>query len=97
LGPPGHVLNVYEAVDILSLIKSGTYDELTLSVGEALLNRPEEFPGVHTCSENDLLASIFDTIRRSRVHRLVVLDGQGKLKGMVSLSDILGYILKEEG
>lgn len=94
---PGVVLNVYETVDILTLIKSGTYEELTLTVGEALLNRPDDFPGVHTCSEHDRLSSIFETIRRSRVHRLVVVDAQKKLRGMVSLSDILGYILREDG
>lgn len=37
--------------------------------------------------------TIFDTIRRSRVHRLVILDEQKQLKGLLSLSDILGYAL----
>lgn len=35
------VLNCYEAVDVLTLIKGGIYDELQLSVGEALLKRPD--------------------------------------------------------
>ena len=38
------VLNVYEAIDILTLIKNGTYDELGLTVGEALLKRPDVSP-----------------------------------------------------
>jgi CBS domain-containing protein len=37
--------------------------------------------------------TIFDTIRRSRVHRLVILDEQKQLQGVLSLSDILGYAL----
>lgn len=37
----GVVLNVYEAIDILTLIKEGRYDELGLTVGEALLKRPD--------------------------------------------------------
>ena len=44
---------------------------------------------------NDRLDTIFDTIRKSRVHRLVVIDEYSKLKGVVTLSDILEYILLE--
>lgn len=35
----GVVTNVFEAVDVLTLIKGGTYDELNLNVGEALQKR----------------------------------------------------------
>lgn len=44
---------------------------------------------------NDRLDTIFDTIRKSRVHRLVVIGENDILKGVVSLSDILEYILLE--
>ena len=33
------VINVFEAVDVIALIKGGSYDDLTLSVGEALQKR----------------------------------------------------------
>ncbi|KAH0566109.1 AMP-activated serine/threonine-protein kinase regulatory subunit [Trichoglossum hirsutum] len=89
------VLNVFEAVDVITVIKGGVYDDLTLSVGEALLKRSEDFSGIYTCSVHDRLDTIFDTIRKSRVHRLVVLDELGRLKGMVTLSDILEYVLLE--
>ena len=55
----------------------------------------QEFPGIYTCSLNDGLDTIFDTIRKSRVHRLVVVDEHFKLKGVITLSDILHYILLE--
>lgn len=55
----------------------------------------KEFPGIYTCSLNDGLDTIFDTIRKSRVHRLVVVDEYFKLKGVITLSDILHYILLE--
>jgi len=38
---PGILLNIYESVDVLTLIKSGSYQDLSLSVGEALLRRPD--------------------------------------------------------
>ena len=41
LNSEGQVINVFEAVDVITLIKGGAYDELNLSVGEALLKRSE--------------------------------------------------------
>ncbi|KAI1342046.1 hypothetical protein F5Y15DRAFT_330974 [Xylariaceae sp. FL0016] len=87
------VLNVFEAVDVIPCIKGGVYDELHSTVGEALTKRPEDFQGIYTCQEDDRLDSIFTTVRQSRVHRLVVIDDHWHLKGMISLSDILKYVL----
>jgi CBS domain-containing protein len=87
------VLNVFEAVDVITIIKGSVYDELTTSVGEALSKRAEDFAGIYTCSMEDRLDTIFDTLRKSRVHRLVVIDEDSRLKGVISLSDILKYVL----
>ncbi|KAF9437053.1 AMP-activated serine/threonine-protein kinase regulatory subunit [Entomortierella beljakovae] len=89
----GVVLNVFETVDVMSLVKAGVYTDLDLCVAEALLRRPEDFGGVHTCTLNDSLSSIFGTIRTSQVHRLIVVDSDNKLKGIVSLSDIMRYLI----
>ncbi|KAJ5690102.1 5'-AMP-activated protein kinase subunit gamma [Penicillium macrosclerotiorum] len=91
----GVVYNVFESVDVIALIRGGVYDDLSLTVGEVLKKRSPEFPGIYTCSLNDGLDTIFDTIRKSRVHRLVVVDEHFKLKGVLTLSDILHYILLE--
>lgn len=93
------VLNAFEAVDVIPCIKGGAYEDLDGSIGEALCKRPDDSPGIYTCGESDRLDSIFDTIRKSRVHRLVVVDDDNRLKGVISLSDILKYVLLygEEG
>ena len=39
LNSDGIVVNVFEAVDVITLIKGGVYDDLALSVGEALQKR----------------------------------------------------------
>ncbi|MCJ1407530.1 AMP-activated serine/threonine-protein kinase regulatory subunit [Ptychographa xylographoides] len=91
----GVVTNVFEAVDVITLIKGMVYEELNLSVGEALQKRPEDFPGIYTCSIDDRLDTIFDTIRKSRVHRFVVIDEANRLVGVLTLSDILEYVLLE--
>ncbi|KAI9278259.1 hypothetical protein BDA99DRAFT_491660 [Phascolomyces articulosus] len=89
----GVVLNVYETVDVMSIARTGRYNELDIPVGEALEARPKDYPGVHTCTLNDTLYSIFQTIRKQRVYRLIVVDSDKKLVGIVSLSDILGYLV----
>lgn len=40
----GVVTNVFEAVDVIFLIKGGMYDELNLTVGEALQKRSDVNP-----------------------------------------------------
>lgn len=44
---------------------------------------------------DDRLDTIFDTIRKSRVHRLVIINENSQLVGILTLSDILEYILLE--
>ncbi|KAI9776320.1 MAG: 5'-AMP-activated protein kinase subunit gamma-1 [Candelina submexicana] len=85
LNNDGVVINVFEAVDVITLIKGGFYDDLNLT----------DFAGIYTCSVNDRLDTIFDTIRKSRVHRFVIIDHNYRLKGVLTLSDILEYILLE--
>ncbi|XWW98104.1 hypothetical protein V2A60_006100 [Cordyceps javanica] len=96
LDSAGRVLNAFEAVDVIPCIKGGMYEDLGGSVGEALCKRPDDAPGIYTCSEDDRLDAIFDAVRKSRVHRLIVVDDDNKLKGVISLSDILKYVLDDE-
>lgn len=95
------MLNVFEAVDVIDILKTGDYSNLNWSVGKALDVRSPTHPGIYTCTMDDGLDTIFDTIRKSRVHRLMIVDDDYVLKGTLSLSDILHYILvggeEEEG
>ena len=45
--PTGAVINVFEAVDVIQLIKGGVYEELNMSVGEALLKRSDVSSFIH--------------------------------------------------
>ena len=87
-------LNIFEAVDVLALIQDGTYSDLEITVGESISRRADDFGGVVTCTTSDSLEAVFDAVKRGRVHRLVIVEpGTNVLKGMLSLSDILGYTL----
>ncbi len=88
------VLNVFEAVDVIPCIKDGTYDELGATVGDALTPPRRGLPPASTpAPRTTRLDSIFETVRKSRVHRLIVVDDEMRLKGVISLSDILKYVL----
>jgi len=80
----------------VNIAKSGKYHELDKPVSEMLKQRTDDFPGVHTCTLNDTLYNIFAIIGRQKVYRLIVVsdeEGGKKLKGIVSLSDILRYLI----
>jgi 5'-AMP-activated protein kinase regulatory gamma subunit len=44
---------------------------------------------------SDNMSTIYDTIRRSRVHRFIIIDEGNKLKGVLTLSDVLEHTLLE--
>ncbi|CAD6588162.1 MAG: AMP-activated serine/threonine-protein kinase regulatory subunit [Tremellales sp. Tagirdzhanova-0007] len=94
----GKVLNLYETVDVITLVRNGAYQSLDLNIAQALKQRALDFPGVVTCSPNDSLSAVFSLIRIRRVHRLVVVTGRddaqpGRLLGIISLSDIMRALI----
>lgn len=64
-----------------TLVRSGSYQSLDLTVGAALLQRSPDFPGVITCTPQDSLASLMLLLKQRRVHRLVVVEGDDSSKG----------------
>ncbi|KAJ2727123.1 AMP-activated serine/threonine-protein kinase regulatory subunit [Coemansia sp. Benny D115] len=93
LDSDGVVLNVFAESDIILLVREGLLDELNIPVSEALALRPEDYPGVHTCTHNDTLFSVLDTIRKTQVQRLIVVDDDIKPVGVVALSDVLRALI----
>lgn len=86
----GTVLDVYEKFDVTYLAHDKAYENLNMTVREAIEHRQEgTFEGVHTCTTNDTLHSILDAIRENVVHRFIIVDSETKLKGVISVSDIL--------
>lgn len=63
-----------------TLVRSGSYQSLDLTMSSALSQRSSDFPGVITCTVHDSLASILLLIKQRRVHRLVVVEGDADSK-----------------
>ncbi|CAD6195959.1 unnamed protein product [Caenorhabditis auriculariae] len=89
----GRVVDIYAKFDVISLAAENSYDKLDCTVQEALSHRSEWFEGVHTCLETDPLHVVMETIVKAEVHRLIVTDKDKKVVGVVSLSDILKYLI----
>lgn len=81
-------------------MRSGAYTTLDYTIQDALSQRSLDFPGVITCTQYDSLRKLLALLRQRRVHRLVVVEGgtgptQGKLVGIITLSDVLRYVIGE--
>ncbi|KAB5594728.1 5'-AMP-activated protein kinase subunit gamma [Ceratobasidium theobromae] len=96
----GIVVNMYETVDVITLVRLGEYKSLDLTIAAALAHRAPDFPGVITCTPSDSLASLLALVRQRRVHRLVVVEGEdgrkGRLAGIITLSDVLKYVVGDD-
>ncbi|KAF9015192.1 hypothetical protein BDQ17DRAFT_1230334 [Cyathus striatus] len=94
----GVVINLYETVDVITLVRLGAYQSLDLKISEALTQRSPDFPGVVICTASDSLGTLLQLIKRRRVHRLVVVEGEkGRLLGIITLSDVLRYVIGDVG
>lgn len=89
----GKLLDIYAKFDVINLAAEKTYNNLDVSLKKALEHRNEWFEGVEKCHMNETLAAVMERIARAEVHRLVVVDEEKRVIGVVSLSDILSYLV----
>ncbi|KAI7809376.1 5'-AMP-activated protein kinase subunit gamma-1 isoform X2 [Triplophysa rosa] len=85
----GKVVDIYSKFDVINLAAEKTYNNLDITVTQALLHRSQYFEGVMKCHRHETLETIVDRIVRAEVHRLVVVDENSSIEGIISLSDIL--------
>jgi 5'-AMP-activated protein kinase, regulatory gamma subunit len=64
-----------------------------VSLKKANEHRNAWFEGVQKCNLDDSLFTVMEKIVRAEVHRLVVVDENEKVIGIISLSDILLYLV----
>nr|XP_029498630.1 5'-AMP-activated protein kinase subunit gamma-1-like isoform X2 [Oncorhynchus nerka] len=85
----GKVVDIYSKFDVINLAAEKTYNNLDITVTQALRHRCQYFEGVMQCHKLDTLETIVDKIVKAEVHRLVVVDDRSAIEGIISLSDIL--------
>lgn len=64
-----------------------------MSLVKANEHRNAWFEGVQKCNLDETLFTVMERIVRAEVHRLVVVDEHDKVIGIISLSDILLYLV----
>ncbi|XP_062900538.1 5'-AMP-activated protein kinase subunit gamma-1-like isoform X6 [Mobula hypostoma] len=85
----GKVVDIYSKFDVINLAAEKTYNNLDITVTQALRHRSQYFEGVVKCHRLEALETTVDRIVKAEVHRLVVVDEKDSIVGIVSLSDIL--------
>ena len=62
--------------DIQTLVRLGAYQSLDIKIRDALTQRSPDFPGVVVCTASDSLGTLLQLVKKRRVHRLVVVEGE---------------------
>lgn len=89
----GRPVDIYAKFDVINLAAERTYDNLDITVETALRYRRNVRESVHHCKLTHSLTNVVETIVRAEVHRLVVIDEDERVCGVISLSDILSYLV----
>ncbi|XP_052124217.1 5'-AMP-activated protein kinase subunit gamma-1 isoform X2 [Frankliniella occidentalis] len=89
----GRLVDIFAKFDVINLAAEKTYNNLDVSLKKANEHRNEWFEGVQKCKLDETLFTIMERIVRAEVHRLVVVDEEDKVIGIISLSDLLLYLV----
>ncbi|CAH0716505.1 unnamed protein product, partial [Brenthis ino] len=89
----GRLKDIYAKFDVINLAAEKTYNNLDVSLKKANEHRNEWFEGVQKCNLDETLYEVMERIVRAEVHRLVVVDEEDKVTGIISLSDLLMYLV----
>ncbi|XP_077979241.1 5'-AMP-activated protein kinase subunit gamma-1-like isoform X2 [Glandiceps talaboti] len=94
----GKVVDIYSKFDVINLAAEKTYNNLDITIKQALQHRETYFEGVQQCKPTEKLVTIVERIVKAEVHRLVIVNKNEHVIGVVSLSDILNFlVLKQVG
>lgn len=76
---------------IQALVRLGAYQSLDLKISEALDKRTPDFAGVVTCTASDSLGTLLQLIKKRRVHRLVVVEGEVRLHFFLVICILINF------
>ncbi|XP_055727895.1 5'-AMP-activated protein kinase subunit gamma-3b isoform X3 [Salvelinus fontinalis] len=85
----GKVKALYSRFDVINLAAQQNYNNLNMTMQEAISSRACCVDGVLKCYPHETLETIIDRIAKAEVHRLVLVDKDDVVGGIVSLSDLL--------
>ncbi|XP_062861537.1 5'-AMP-activated protein kinase subunit gamma-3b isoform X2 [Trichomycterus rosablanca] len=83
------VVALYSRFDVINLAAQKNYNNLNMTMREAIESRSCCIEGVLKCYPHETLETIIDRIAEAEVHRLVLVDEEDRVRGIISLSDLL--------
>lgn len=88
----GMLLDVYAKYEVLNLVSEKLYSNLSLTIGEVRIKKKDWEEKLQKCRSSITLYEALEVIVRTESHRLLLVNKDEKLVGIVSLSDILVYL-----
>jgi len=88
----GAILDVFSRYDITYLIQTDADDYFLNKTIDEALKLKSRVP-VFTCMKNESFEKVLRHLATSKIHRLFVVDGQSRVIGVVSVSDIFNFLL----
>jgi len=90
----GRLVDIYARYDTIKLASNQTYNNLDITIRQALqYGNDKGISGPYTCRKEESLQKVMERIVRCNVHRLVIVDEECRVEGIISLSDIVVYIV----
>jgi len=86
------LVDVYSKFDVINLAAERCYNQLDVSIKQALSYRQRQgrpHKELTTCTLNQTIGEIAKRVVEAEVHRIIVIDDAEKVIGIVSLSDLL--------
>ncbi|XP_075992383.1 uncharacterized protein LOC142987472 [Anticarsia gemmatalis] len=88
----GTLIDVYAKYEVLNLVSEKLYSNLSLTIGEVRNKKKDWEEKLQKCRSSITLYEALEVIVRTESHRLLLVNKDDKLVGIVSLSDILVYL-----
>lgn len=88
----GTLIDVYAKYEVLNLVSEKLYSNLSLTIGEVRNKKKDWEEKLQKCRSSITLYEALEVIVRTESHRLLLVNKEDKLVGIVSLSDILVYL-----
>lgn len=92
LNDDGILLDVYAKYEVLNLVSEKLYTNLSTTIGEIRNKKKDWEEKLQKCRSSITLYEALEVIVRTESHRLLLVNKDDKLIGIVSLSDILVYL-----
>lgn len=88
----GILIDVYAKFEVLNLVSEKLYSNLSLKITDVRNKKKDWEEKLQKCRSSITLYEALEVIVRTESHRLLLINKEDKLIGIVSLSDILIYL-----